>query len=282
MRRIDVHVHAQHAALGADGKPVPPLFPYWKQAEADTPEEIIRVCRGIGIERVFALDIPEITFESADAFGDFVVPIPMVDPEQETPDTIDAYFRRGARGIKFIAPGKPYGDDSYFPLYQAIADHDGCAVFHTGYLVNEMFEPGGLCPRRRYSDICAMRPATLDRIARRFPHLRILMAHFGNPWWEEAWKVTSAHSNIRADLSGGTACRRDMRMWEWIFSPNGETDLRVLERLCFGTDACPFHLENYLKTPHFAFYDHLYEHLKLSRELCDRINYGNALELIGE
>ncbi len=96
---------------------------------------------------------------------------------------------------------------------------DGVCMFHTGYLSDESRCP---CPSRVPTDITLMAPAAVDCMARRFPKLRILMAHFGNPWWEEAWKITWSNRNVHADLSGGTALNRSLRMWEDIFRPNGQ------------------------------------------------------------
>ena len=45
-----------------------------------------------------------------------------------------------------------------------------------------------------------MRPAAIDCLSRRHPDLKILMAHYGNPWWEEAWKITWSSPNVYADL----------------------------------------------------------------------------------
>ena len=49
-----------------------------------------------------------------------------------------------------------------------------------------------------------MKRIYLDHIARLFPRLNIIGAHFGNPWWEEAWTMLKSNDNIYADLSGGT------------------------------------------------------------------------------
>jgi predicted TIM-barrel fold metal-dependent hydrolase len=194
----------------------------------------------MGIEKIVILDPPEVTFELIKLFGDYVIPVPMVLIDDSTPEEINRLFDRGAVGIKFISPDKPYGHDSYFPIYDVIRARGGVAVFHTGYLANEVFEPGGLYGKKNYTDITNMRPAALDRIARAFPDLKILMAHFGNPWWEEAWKICSSHKNIYGDLSGGTSYRRSMDMWAEIFCPDGKLDTAGLGKLCFGTDCSYF------------------------------------------
>lgn len=234
---IDSHVHGIHAERDASGKFIPPLKSAWNE-KGMTPEEYVEISRKEhGIEKVVLLDPPDITFKMKEIFKDYVIPIPMVDMDNITPEGINDLFKRGAAGIKFIAPSKSYGDDSYLPLYGAVAANHGLAVFHTGYVLVGRFEPGCWDPRKTIVDITDMRPAALDRIARAFPDLKILMAHFGNPWWEEAWKMIGSHKNIYADFSGGTCYRRSMDMWIQIFAPDGKLDTAALGKLCFGTDA---------------------------------------------
>jgi hypothetical protein len=118
-------------------------------------------------------------------------------------------------------------------------------------------------------------------MARRHPTLKILMAHFGNPWWEEAWKITFSNPNVYADLSGGTAIRRSMLMWRELFAPDGNQDSRVLAKLLFATDVL------YLANPgsegfesYCTFYDRLYDAVNASDEQRERINRG-AVECSG-
>ena len=278
--RINSHAHGMHADRDPEtGKLRPPLRPIWTPGTM-TPQEYVRESVAHGVERVLLLDPPAVAFALRDLFGDYVIPAPMVDPDAITPEDIDRLFSRGAAGIKFIAPGRPYGDDAYLPLYDAIRAHRGLAVFHTGYLVTGMFEPGGLMARGTIVDITDMRPAGLDRVARAFPDLRILMAHFGNPWWEEAWKMISSHKNIYADLSGGTAYRRAMDMWCQIFAPNGKLDTASFGKVCFGTDGQSFIPGDHGPRALFDFYDELYDRLQVPDELREQVDRGNMLTLV--
>ena len=279
--RINSHAHGMHADRDPEtGKLCPPLRPIWDPAQM-TPEEYVKESLEHGVERVLLLDPPEVAFPLQEIFGEYVITAPMVDPDTTTPEDIDGFFGRGAAGIKFIAPGKSYGDDAYLPLYDVIQAHHGLAVFHTGYLVTGMFEPGGLMDRSTIVDITDMRPAALDRVARAFPDLKILMAHFGNPWWEEAWKMISSHPNIHADLSGGTAYRRSMDMWSGMFAPNGRLDAASFGKLCFGTDGQSFVPGDHGPKAIFGFYDGLYDRLQVPHELREKVDRGNMLTLTG-
>lgn len=277
---IDSHAHGMIADRNADGKLVPPLRPAWVPGKM-TPEEYVRNRIGAGIDKILLLDPPEVTFELKRIFGDFVIPAPQVDIDLATPAQIDQLFRQGAVGIKFISPEKSYGDDSYFPVYDAVRANRGLAVFHTGFLVPAVFEPGGLFGRRTYTDVTHMRPMALDRIARAMPDLKMLMAHFGNPWWEEAWKVCASWKNIYADLSGGTCTKRSMDMWAEIFAANGELHTISVSKLCFATDAAYFETGNGdgSITSKIDFHNRLFDRIKVPNEIRLRIWRENILKL---
>ena len=275
--RIDAHSHGMHAEL-KDGKRVPPLMSPWKETEV-TPEEHVRRHNALGIEKVLLLDPPEITFELKRVFGDFVMPCPQVEMDKSSPEEIAAILARGACGIKFIAPMHPYGDDRYLPLYEVIRDCHALAVFHTGYLSHHFFDPGGVLPRPNWINISDMRPAELDRINRAFPDLKILMAHFGNPWWEEAWTMLKSNNNIYADLSGGTAYQKSMNMWKELFAPNGKLNSKVVSKLCYGADSWMFHVGHFDYQEFLEFYDKLYDELQLPDEIRRKIDRENILML---
>jgi len=207
--------------------------------------------------------------------------VPMVRMDEIDSAGVGVLFSRGARGIKFMAPMRSYGDNGYFALYEAVRDHGGVAVFHTGFLSHRFFDPGYLLGRQDYVDITHMRPAALDRIARAFPDLKMLMSHFGNPWWEEAWTIIRCNPNIYADLSGGTAWRKSMAMWRQMFAPDGQLATAAVEKLCFATDGSPFSPDAGGYRGIIDFHDRLYDELGLSDELRSRIDRQNAAMLFG-
>lgn len=281
--RINSHAHGGHAERNDEGKLVPPVRMAWQPGN-ETPEEYVKTSMEVGgVDRVMLLDPPDVAFGLHEIFGDYVIPVPMIDGDNVTAEDIDDLFKRGAKGIKFISPCKSYGHEDYWPLYGAIHENNGLAVFHTGFVAIAPFLPGGIYARDNIVDIDDMRPSKIDRIARRFPDLRILMAHYGNPWWEECWKITVSHKNVYADLSGGTAKTRSLDMWEMIFAPNGKLDEKGVGKLTFGTDGGAFFPGSNLgREPIFEFYDKLYERLSLSEETREKIDRGNMLMLIDE
>ena len=124
-----------------------------------------------------------------------------------------------------------------------------------------------------------MRAAQVEPIARRFPELKILMAHFSNPWWEEAWKVSMSTKNVYSDLSGGTAILRSTRMWSDTFAPDGRLLEASIRKLCFGSDTPYFQKGELPFKRYIEFYERIFDAIGLPEELRDMVNRGNARSL---
>jgi len=263
-RRIDAHAHGRWSGTAAAVRPY------------------IAECRRRGVERIVLIQSEETLFDTYARCPDFVIPVAQVNIDAVQPDELSRLVERGARGIKFIGPLHSYGADLYFPLYERLVKLGVPAVFHTGYLMVGLFENGGrFYEKPSLIDITDMRPAAIDRIVRGFPTLKILMAHFGNPWWEETWKMISTHRNVYADLSGGTAYRRSMLMWSEMFAPDGQLDAASAGKLCFGTDTSYFGVGQYKFEDYTAFYERFFARVHMPDALREKINYGNLLDLFG-
>ncbi|MBM4050643.1 MAG: hypothetical protein FJ279_36565, partial [Planctomycetes bacterium] len=233
--RIDSHAHGSAARL------------------AESPKRYVARCRKEGMDGIVLIAEPETAFASKRKMGRFVIPVPIIEMDSAGPDEVHRLFDRGARGIKFIRPHHPYGDERYYPLYEAIKQRDGVAVFHTGYLMHDR----DYSPKWRVK-LDDMRTWHIDTIERHVPHLRVLMSHFGNPLWEECWKIMWAHPTVYADLSGGTAILRSMLFWKEMFAPNGQLMPECLGKLCFGTDTSYFG-ERHGFEPYIRFHERLFD-----------------------
>ena len=178
---IDFHQHA------------PPAGELDKRVEA---------CARAHIEKAVLLGLPssrvpgdnEAVLAASRSCPELFVPFYGVEFDRATPDDITRCRDQGFAGLKFIAPGKPYNDKDYFPLYQRAAELRLPAVFHLGIVAN--------VKEWRDCDSNLMRPIQLDHIARCFPELRLIGAHFGNPWCEEAAMACRWNPNLYFDLSG--------------------------------------------------------------------------------
>lgn len=255
--RIDCHAHGDPDFLKGE------------------PEAYVDRMREKGIEAIVLIQKMEILGKAMERFGDFVIPVAWINMNTADPDEIESCVRAGCKGIKFIQPHAPYADKRYWPLYDKVEELGVVAVFHTGFLM--MFE------EREEKPILMehMRAAQVEAVSRRNPNLKILMAHFSNPWWEEAWKVATSKKNIHADLSGGTAIHRSIRMWAEMFAPDGRLLEHSVRKLVFASDSSYFNEEREGVGRYMEFYDRLFDALGLSPELREHVNRGAARALFG-
>lgn len=123
-----------------------------------------------------------------------------VNPEGLTPGKREATlaaYRKAAEcpnclGFKVYLGYRPfYADDSlYHPVYELALAYNLTVAFHTGDTAN----PTG---RLKFSH-----PLTVDEVAVRYPDLRIVLCHFGNPWLLDAAEVSKKNPNVFIELSG--------------------------------------------------------------------------------
>ena len=258
--RIDSHVHGDPTS-------------YRGSAAA-----YVKRMRTEGIDAVLLIAEAEQCVKGVRKFGDFIIPVAWAMLDQmdarDLRGDIERYLDLGCKGIKFIRPYYPYSDERYWPLYDAVSRRGAVAVFHTGYLVFEGIEA-------RPIQFKHMRAAEIDTVARRFGDLKILMAHFSNPWWEEAWKVSWSRKNVYADLSGGTAIRRSLGMWSEMFAPNGRLMTDSVRKLCFGTDTRYFHSGGHRFGAYIEFYESLLDRIGAPPGLRRGVWAGTLQKLFG-
>ena len=138
--------------------------------------------------------------EVAKRYPGLYLPFKWID-YRKGPDQIDRAVDLGFVGFKGICPWKTYDDESYLPIYERIAKYHCPIVFHTGYVASPTYT-------ERCSDLCYqsgnMLPSTLYAIARYFPDITVVAAHFGVPWEKELVDLEIRMlPNFYIDLSGG-------------------------------------------------------------------------------
>jgi predicted TIM-barrel fold metal-dependent hydrolase len=75
------------------------------------------------------------------------------------------------------------------------------------------------------------RPALFDDVARRFPHLRLVLAHMGHPYEGECLAVIRKHAHVYADVSA--LHYRPFQFWHALMLAQ---DYGVTHKLLFGSD----------------------------------------------
>jgi len=95
-------------------------------------------------------------------------------------------------GIKIYLGYYPFYayDDVYEPVYKLAKEYQVPVVFHTGDTYSER-------GRLRFSH-----PLAIDEVAVKHLEMKIMMAHFGDPWVLDGAEVVYKNSNVYADLSG--------------------------------------------------------------------------------
>jgi len=83
----------------------------------------------------------------------------------------------------------------------------------------------------RAGSLLQARPLLLDEIALRYPRLKIVIAHVGHPWVDDAIAVVRRHAFVFADISGLVT-----RPWQLYQTLVGAIEYRVEHKLLFGTD----------------------------------------------
>lgn len=150
-------------------------------------------------------------------------------------EKVDELFEQGFKGIKVSRPLHDYNHDDYMPIYQRIEQLGMPILFHTGIvLVTQADAEDDVCSDR-------MRPVKIDRIARRFPNLKIIIAHLGVPWFLEAAEMTRFHKNVFVDLTGssqGWRNRKSIAFFQETFYWKN-----AFSKIVFGTDVLAEEME---------------------------------------
>ena len=171
-------------------------------------------------------------------FPDCFLPLAKLDLwETADPAEVYHYAEKGVKGFKCIYPWYEYDHDIYMPVYEA-AERCGLPIlFHTG---NYRPNPADVIYRRPV--LKNMHPINLDRIARSFQSLKIVMAHMGTRiFQDEASQYIKMLPNLYADLGG---CGQWLRMQpadlaEMLKPDTVECDVSMnnFRKLVLGSDA---------------------------------------------
>ena len=146
-----------------------------------------------------------------------------VDPhDADAPAELEhAVVKLGLRGLKWspvYAGFDPWSPEAW-RVYE-VADALGIPMLwhqSAAYAQQSMLEYGN--------------PMLVDRIARAFPNLRMILAHVGQPWIAETVLLLRKHRQLYADLSA-----RYYRKWQCYNALMLAVDYGVTGQLLFGSD----------------------------------------------
>lgn len=202
------------------------------------------------------------------------------------PETVEDLHRRGFKALKVINPLKDYDDKSFYPIYE-IAETLGMPIlFHVGGVArsdlhakrylgheNDDFRKYDISSKR-------MQPICLDAIARAFPRLNLIMAHFGASGRTEEIAAMLFHPNVYADITHLTALWRETRTEVGVkvdmnrVKENAKMIKKLLpnklHKLIFGTDTLISSKGKYYSF-RIASVKALFNELEISREIREGI-----------
>jgi predicted TIM-barrel fold metal-dependent hydrolase len=213
----------------------------WKAEEFDVdPHQYVRYMDEVGVNKAIVWGLacepfscktePEIVAEAVNLYPDRFIGFHTCDPVGYPEDNAKvlehAVKGLGLKGVK-IYPGYNNSfpnDPRWFPIYQKANELDIPVVVHTGYTVTHL-GPNNFAP------LLQQYPLHLEEVAATFPNLRIVMAHFANPWAEDAIQLMRKYDNVYADTAYGAfpfSWKVNALVWAKNFGVN--------HKVLFGSD----------------------------------------------
>jgi hypothetical protein len=199
------------------------------KADADTLYEAMRdVDRAI----VFALRYgASAGVESDDAttagavrrYPDKFVGFAYADPRR--PDCMDllrhATSEVGLKGVKYgpIYNGVPLADPRMTPIYEHCVANDLPLTMHMGTTF------------ARNAPVDLGRAIHVEPVALRYPHLKMILAHMGHPWYEDTIAVVRKQPNVYAEISA-----IHYRPWQFWNVMIAAQEYLITDKIFFGTD----------------------------------------------
>lgn len=158
-----------------------------------------------------------------EAHSDRLIGFLSVDPTQDgwEQELREGHQELGLRGIKLLSmyAGFQPDDERLDPLWSYATEHSLPVLLHTGTTFVAQAPLDCTLPRH------------LDRVAIRFPDVRIIMAHLGHPYEHECVAVVRKHPNVYADISA-----LHYRPFQLYNSLMLVQEYGVWDKLLFGTD----------------------------------------------
>jgi predicted TIM-barrel fold metal-dependent hydrolase len=194
-----------------------------------TPEQHTGIIEEAGVAKFVVVAIPKHSgnHTPADFIADYVARFPgravgfcSVHPDDaDAPEEFERALGLGLKGIK-LSPTYQHMDPrgkACWPLYEIANHHKVPVMFHCG---------GAYTGSLDFSD-----PVLLDKVALAFPDLKIIVAHYGQPYMEQTAILMRKNENVFADLSA-----RFHRPWQLYNGLMIAEEYRVTDRLLFGSD----------------------------------------------
>lgn len=212
-------------------------------------------------------------------YSDWLLPGAKIDQWNTPPDVsqVRKIKDMGFVMAKFICPYYEYDHDMYLPVYEELEKLDMPALFHTG-----IHRPTKVDATYRLPMLLNMDPLRLDRVARAFPKLKIVIAHLGTSFFREhASCMAKAFPNVYSDLAGSGAWKglspQDVGFYmRDIMNPGNP---HYLTKLVFGSDCYVKYPE--IQTEAIQHYLKILSENGLDRSAVDAVMGGTVSAWLG-
>lgn len=150
-----------------------------------------------------------------------------VRPGFDGPEKVREWGERGFKGVKLHIPRENYGHYDYLPIYEAALDLDMVCLFHTGLFYLPSMKGERVSAERT-------RPIHVEAVVNELPGLKVILAHMGGVWAEEACGMARIYGNVYCDLSGRLDGWRKAKPDSWfremLYWPGAP------DKIVFGSD----------------------------------------------
>jgi len=254
-------IHAREIAAERDGiEPQldSPLQRLVTAMDASGVERAVVLPIDSGVSQTMPLSLQEKTdwhaAEAADAPN--IITFVGIDPrrgEEGLRELERAVTAKGCRGWKLYPPNGFYpDDDTFYPYYEKCVDLEIPIVIHTGFT-------------SRFKHVKYARPVYVDKVAADFPTLKIVLAHVGVPWTQEALMVAAKNPNVSVDVSGWQVYASKVPIKVYQMITEAKLNRVFPSRILFGSDFPLFEYAMPLK----AWVD-FFGKLRIPNELIDQ------------
>ncbi len=224
----EVAVYAdKHFDIRSRPQPVKVLLAEMEAAGIDRAVLLPISCASKGFEIPPNKAVQELVQEHPDKFVGFA----SVDPnlgERAAEQLNEAVKDLGLKGVKLSPPLQGFrpDDEKVFPVYREAEKLGVPVLIHAGMAWNSKL-PVEYC-----------NPLLLDKVARRFPGLKIVVAHFGWPWVRETLTLLLRHRNVYADLSGvyGLTPQQHVKRLLEVEIPREIVEASIANKILLGSD----------------------------------------------
>jgi uncharacterized protein len=137
----------------------------------------------------------ELVAKTVEQYPDRLIGFASADPnkgENAVGEFEKAITELGLKGLKLLPHlvDLDINDKKIYPFYEVAQKLNVPVLFHTG----TQFHAG--------TKIKYCRPLFVDEVAIDFPSLKLIIAHFGFPWWEEALAVVRRNPFVYFNIAG--------------------------------------------------------------------------------